>query len=188
VARGALLLEVLLALGLFVAAGMVVLSTVAQSVRSLQVAREKETAADLARSAMAKLEAGIETATTLNGPVPVWRDEGDTAHVDAGPVVDSGWELEVETAPSEFEGLTIAVVTARRTRPLLGSEGASPVSCTLRQLVRLSDRAEDKAGERDDISVEAERGAAELPEEPSVAAPPEERGSPREPARRGGSR
>ena len=61
--RGALLLEVVLALALFVTAGIAILSMVGQSVGSLKSAREKLHAADLARSAMAKIEAGRSTIT-----------------------------------------------------------------------------------------------------------------------------
>src|SRR5437762_4748194 len=52
-------------------------SLVDRAVEGMQRSRLSEKAADLARSAMAKMEAGIETAGTLNGPVRAWMaDEG----------------------------------------------------------------------------------------------------------------
>ncbi|MBC7771966.1 MAG: hypothetical protein H7210_05690, partial [Pyrinomonadaceae bacterium] len=56
--RGTMLLEVMLALALFIGAGAAVLSIVGQSVGSLKATRERQHAVDLARSAMAELEAG----------------------------------------------------------------------------------------------------------------------------------
>lgn len=149
--RGALLLEVLLALALFVTAGMAILSMVGQSVGSLRAARDEQHAADLARSAMAKIEAGIETAEVLNGPVPAWREETD-ADADGNAGKATEWELSVQTAPSNYPGLTLVTVIARK------SAGAG-TSYTLKQLVRALAKAEDEAGGMDDVAAEAARGA-----------------------------
>ncbi len=153
--RGALLLEVMLAIALFVSAGMVVLSMVGQSVGSLEASRDKQRAVDLARSAMAKLEAGIETAQVMNGPVPVWQDETESAGMDMGAPAESGWELRIETEPSGFDGLTAVTVTAKKT--------AGGASYTLKQLVRMSSKGEDNVGGVDEVIKEAERGAREGP-------------------------
>jgi hypothetical protein len=162
--RGALLMETILALAIFVMAGTAVLSLMRGAAGGLIQAREMEKAADLARSAMAKMEAGLATPQTLNGPVRPWlvedaekgeRHEG----VDEG--ASSGWELEIDTEKSQFTGLTSVTVKAVK-RGEGGSGGATPeVSYTLRQLVRLGGKGEDKAGDADPLVEIARKGAGD---------------------------
>ncbi len=156
--RGALLMEVMLALTLFVTAGMVILSLVGQSVATLRAARDKEHAVDLARSAMAKMEGGIETAEGLNGPVRPWRDDaaGEAAPDDGSAATP--WELRIRTEPSPFDGLTLVTVTASKSADVGG--GGAGVSYTMRQLVRLAAKGEDTVGRADDLSGAARRGAS----------------------------
>lgn len=157
--RGALLMEVVLSLALLVTVGMVVLSAISRSTGGLRLARERQMAVDLARSAMAKLEAGIETTTTLGGPVKAWSEDTNLAEVsEEGD--DTGWELVVETEPSQFDGLTYVTITARRA--VVGGfsqtgSGNAGASFTLRQLVRVVAKEEDGIGEKDDVMLEAER-------------------------------
>ena len=155
--RAMLLLEVAAAMAVFVMGGLAILSLVGGSVDSLSAARDAVKAVDLARSGMARLEAGLATPQNLPGPVPAWEDDtdawlGDDAlsaeeghgFADAAPR-PSGWELEVETEPSEFAGLTLVTVTA-----IKRSGESVAASYTLRQLVRLGrEQAEDIAGEPD---------------------------------------
>jgi hypothetical protein len=145
-----MLMEVVLALALVVVVGMPVLSAVSQSTGALRAAREKQVAVDLARSAMAKLEAGIETTTTLSGPVKAWSEDMNLAEVSEDRD-ETGWELQVEAEPSSYEGLTYVTVTARRTDEVASS------AFTLRQLVRLAQREEDGIGEKDAVTIEAEK-------------------------------
>ncbi len=165
--RGALLLEMLVAVGLFVVAGLAIGASVNRGLGALIQDREQTKAADLARSAMAMLEAGIETPQTLNGPVLAWQDDssmlnGDemagpvTQSFDEGAIDDSGWELEVLTEPSEFDGLTIVSVTAMRLDVDSGNIG---ISHTLHQLMRLREEGDDVVGEIDPLMEAAERGA-----------------------------
>lgn len=158
-----MLLEVVLALALTVVVGLVILSAIGQTTDALRRAREKQVAVDLARTALAKLEAGIETTATISGPVPLWTEDANTAEV-AQTAEFSGWELVVDTQPSGFDGLTLVSVTARRSSEELapGDVGESGVSYTLRQVMRLSTLEEDGIGEKDDVSIAAER-AAESP-------------------------
>lgn len=163
--RGALLLEAVIAVAIFVAAGSAILAVVNDSAAAMARARDMIAAADLARSAMARLEAGIANVRELNGPVPLWRDdesarEGDAGSTPAGfadaPPEPSRWELRVTTDRSAFAGLTRVTVEAfKRSAP--GSDRLE-ASYTLRQLVRLSPDAEDRAGEADELSRAAERG------------------------------
>jgi type II secretory pathway pseudopilin PulG len=153
-----LLLEVMLALAIFVMAGTAILALVGRSVAGMERARLAQRAADLARSAMAKIEAGLETPQTLNGPVRAWEPEGEIRGggvVDSLPA-DSGWELKIDTEPSQFAGLTRVTV-----RALKQSAGAERASYTLRQLVRLGGKGEDRAGGTDALAEEAKRGADE---------------------------
>lgn len=152
--RGSMLLEVMLALALFIGAAAAVLSIVGQAVGSLKATRERQHAVDLARSAMAELEAGIRSAETLSGPVMRWQEDGEEA---GGEGRESGWELNVETQPTSFDGLSLVTVKAFRT----GSDPDGSGAFALRQLVRLFARDQEGVGEKDDITREAEKSAAE---------------------------
>ena len=181
--RGAILLEVILALSIFVTSGLAILTLVTQSTSRLTAIRDNETAADLARSAMAQIEAGLATPESLLGPVPDWLEtESGQAMVESelmrgaagggsggldmnvgtseGPAgapasglqgeVDD-WVLEVESNPSQFEGLTTVTVTAVR------GDGADAgvVRYSLTQLVRLSSDEADSVGQFDPLVDEA---------------------------------
>ncbi len=175
--RGVMLMEVVLALALVVVVGMVVLSAVSQSTGALRAAREKQVAVDLARSAMAKLEAGIETTTTLSGPVKAWTEDMNLAEVPEDGD-DTGWELLIESEPSSFDGLTYVTVTARQAS-VDGWGGASGgTGFTLRQLVRLAERDEDGIGEKDDVTVEAEKARERFPSRRNEDRESDDRGRP----------
>ncbi len=160
--RGALLLEVIVALAIFVVAGGAILNLVTQTMTGLERSRLSARGADLARSAIAKIEAGIETAQTLNGPV---ERHAEGAKADAG----RGWELEIETDPSQFRGLTrVEVKAVKRSGERVEAE------YTLVQLVRLGGKGEDKAGEEDSIGEKAKRGLERGGGSGGKAARPEE--------------
>jgi type II secretory pathway pseudopilin PulG len=132
------LLECVVALAIFVGAGLAVLVMVERAVAGATLARDRERAADLARSAMAKLEAGLESPETLAGPVPAWQD--DEAAVSGSSGAPTLWTLEVRTQPSAFQGLTLVTVKAAR---LASAESSTETaSFTLTQLVRLGRAAE----------------------------------------------
>ncbi|MCE7973015.1 MAG: hypothetical protein DYG92_01630 [Leptolyngbya sp. PLA1] len=129
--RGGVLLEVLLALVLFVSAAMATLSLVDRLIENSYTLEQRRIAADLARSAMARLEAGLATPETLSGPVRP--EEGD-----AGVAAISDWVLDVQTETSPFSELTNVSVTAMLAP---GGDVEHPkTSFTLRQLVRLARR------------------------------------------------
>ncbi|MCC6659279.1 MAG: hypothetical protein IT437_00165 [Phycisphaerales bacterium] len=153
---GMLLLEVVAAIAVFVMGGMAILSLVGGSADSLSASRDAVKAVDLARSGMARLEAGLATPQNLPGPVPLWDDDadawlGDDSAPETGGFADaaprpSGWELEVATEPSRFAGLTLVTVTAVKR-----SGETVAASYTLRQLVRLGRGGEEGAGELEDF-------------------------------------
>ncbi len=158
--RAWVLLEVMLAISIFTMAALVVLSVMGQAARNVEITRLELESLDLARSAMARLEAGLKSADELRGPVPRWNqhetDPGVAAAFEDDLPEPSGWELEIETEPSSFAGLTLVSVTAQRRDE---ATGLSSFGTTLRQLVRLSARSEDTIGQEDAITEEARRGA-----------------------------
>jgi type II secretory pathway pseudopilin PulG len=173
--RGALLLETILALAVFILAGTAILSLLRTAAAGLVSAREVEQAADLARSAMAKIEAGLATPLTLNGPVRSWLEEdaerGERHEgLSTRPEPAASWELDIQTTPSQFRGLTRVSITAMKHG---GGSGQPAASYTLHQLVRLGGKGEDRAGDEDPLVEIARRGAAERPA-PARQSPPQE--------------
>lgn len=140
--RGQLLLELLLSVAIFVAAAITISSIVRRAQDSLRQTRDQHVAADLAQSALARIESGLATPESLNGPVPDWpSDDPDapTGFDDAPPT--GAWRIEIATEASAFPGLTRVSVTARRDDPTL-----PPASFTMHQLVRLGQNAVDTVG------------------------------------------
>ncbi|MBM4108612.1 MAG: hypothetical protein FJ255_07340 [Phycisphaerae bacterium] len=133
--HGGVLLEVMLAVALFVAAGLAVVSASDRASMASEHARLAVRAGDLARSAMALIEAGLATPESLHGPVRSWRsiagavDEGPVAE---GPAPDErGWELQIQTEPLALDGLVKVSVEAR----LLSESGLVRASRRLIQVV-----------------------------------------------------
>lgn len=127
--RGAILLEVLLALALFVAGALVIMAAMDGSAGAISRARDTARAADLARSAMSRIEAGQARPETMSGPV---MDEN-------GEVLeDEAWELEVRTEPAGPAGLSKVTVRAML-RPTPGSD-REVASFELVQAMRLARR------------------------------------------------
>ncbi len=153
--RGSILLECMFALAIFIGAGVAIYSAVTRSVESVERTTRIERAADLARGAIAQISAGIAEPETLNGPVPEWRDERDGTFDESGAV--SAWELEIETEPSQFDGLTLVRVRALLRDPPGGDHIAA--SFELAQLVRLS-QVSAVPVEEDPLMEAARRGAA----------------------------
>ena len=167
--RAAILLEALIAVLLFTVLALVVLTALRQSAGSTQRLRDTSRAADLARSAMAQIEAGLARPETLSGPASLSLDTEPIEETgafdedaigggfDEDPQDDSLWELEVETERSQFRNLSLVSVRALR-RAAPGSEQVV-ADYTLRQLVRLGRAPEDTIGGVDGLMREAERGA-----------------------------
>lgn len=132
--RGAVLMEVLLALVLFVAAALAALGVLDRSMDSLTAVRQRDAGWDIARSAISRLEAGMATPETLAGPV---RPEGS----DAFDADAAQWEIEIDTQPSEFAELSRVTVRAVRRR----AGGEPVVDAELHQLVRLLRSVEEPA-------------------------------------------
>lgn len=130
---GALLLEVLIALAVFVGAGLAIISVLEQSLSAMSRMRDARQASDLAASAMARLEAGIDTPETLDGEVPAWEDQSDGSTL----VAPAGgrWEIDVRTDTSQFPGVIRVTVEAIKYSSDEGSD-AVRASWKLSQLIR----------------------------------------------------
>ena len=146
--RGAILLEAVIALAIFLAVAAFVL---AASRRSLGVARAAALEArstDLARSALAAIDAGLVPTAALDGGDGLleaigWLDPEDAAADAAGFDAGRGrWSVEVTMDPSGFAGLTMAEVVAWWSPPGMDTAPDDPEAearVSLRGLVRLAD-------------------------------------------------
>lgn len=117
--RGLLLLELVIALAIFVTVGTLILSTIRQALLSTQQARDIVRAEDFAASVLALVETDLDTPDNLNGPLPEWDPEegyfgGALASASAMGFGASGgenWIIEIETAPAGVPGFTSIIVT-----------------------------------------------------------------------------
>lgn len=157
--RGAVLLEMLIAMALFVGAASMLSQLQASINNSLERARLRVEAMDLARKALAELEAGIITVSDLRSLH--LRTEQSTLRQDRALSTEdlanpSPWIASVRTERSPYEGLTLVELTVTHTdrpgeRALVRDFGpdeereADDVTVTVRQLVRLRDDADEEA-------------------------------------------
>jgi len=158
-ARAALLLEVLVSLAILVTLSMAISAVVRDSSERLSLSSERVVAEDMARSALAQIEAGIATPESLNGPVPAWDPAGaalelgdeigprssDEIELGSGSAEPSGWVLQIDTQPSPYDGLTLVSVRAER-------EETPGLNATIHQLIRFRDAGPEGVGELDEIS------------------------------------
>ncbi len=127
--RGAFLLEVIVALAVFVGTGLAILAAVRQSQGNLIHSLESSRATDLAASAAAEIATGIDSIDNLDGPVESAADNPLALAATANdPTATAAWTLEITVEPSEFQNLDILVVTATR-------DAAFPISHTIRRLI-----------------------------------------------------
>jgi type II secretory pathway pseudopilin PulG len=131
VARGDILLEVMVALGVFVVGAALLLATATETLAALERAERRERAIDLARSALARLEAGVVNLQDLRA--------GRSEAEEGGAWGDDRVRLSVRTRRSEWPGLSLIEVQVRDTD---ATEDEAPL-CTIRQLVELRRRAVD---------------------------------------------
>jgi len=111
---GALLLELLIALTIFVAAGLTVLAVIRQSVGDARAVDLQLRAQDLVFSAAARIASGVSTPEQEHGPVPVWSDDEANGGFDDRPPPSSGWSIRVETSRSGFGDAGLIRISALR--------------------------------------------------------------------------
>lgn len=173
---GAILLETVIAVAMLTMAAITILGAVNQGVVVMERSRMALRASDLARSAMAEIEAGISTPESLLGPVPQAEpsksEDGEpaTEFQDSLPP-ESGWELDISVAPSPFAGLSVVSVRAFTERA-----GSAAASYTLVQLVRLGGDEPDQAGREGELLRESERGLRSRDSRGATPGQPPERG------------
>jgi len=143
-ARGAILLEVMLALGLFVGSAAFCLAVTRSLFAALDRADRRQFAVDLARSRLAELEAGMVNLQELRGE---WRggvgSREDDVDLEARAPVRA-WQIEVTTSLSEYRGLSLIELTVTEVQPGTGAASDDGVRYTLRQLIALREQdAED---------------------------------------------
>ncbi len=165
IARGWVLLEMMVSLAIFAMTALAVLAAIDRGLSSAERTRGQAQAVDLATSTMVKLEAGLGTVQNLAGPVPAWEpplvsdgpfDESAPGGFSETLPAESLWEIEIDTIRSEFPGLThVTVTVVKRASP---DSESLVASYTLHQLVRLADAEEDVVGELDEIAIEAMQG------------------------------
>jgi len=145
---GALLMEALVALAVFLMAGIGILALMHQGRESMRRADELVRACDLARSAMARLECGLAGVTELDGPASLWGAQ-DAATIGHNTPASDEWMIEVQTRRSGVDGLTAVTIVARKEN---GRDAPGEVSYTLRQHVRLGREQLPDAAPEDAIS------------------------------------
>lgn len=126
--RGFVLLDLVLALAMFVVGGLAILSQLDFGARRIIDAEHRIGAVGVARTALGLLESGAMSDRELTGPASEWASLAtESAAFDA----PSDWMCEVDLEPSAWPGLSLATVRVRR----LEADGEGPVLATLRQLV-----------------------------------------------------
>lgn len=131
---GGILLETMIAVAVFTAAAALLLRTSTQAIADLDLAEQRSMAIDLARSAIARLEAGAVNLADLRAGRVTPEDEGSALE-------ESLFRVQVATRRSAFPGLTVVEVSVH------GRDAAADAAplAILRQLVEL--RREDEEPE-----------------------------------------
>lgn len=125
------MLDLVLALALFVVGGLAVLTQLDFGARRIIDAEHRMGAVGVARTAIGLLENGAMGDRELTGPASMWATPLSEI---AGLDPQAEWMCEVELEPSEWPDLTLATVRVRRVPAGADTDG-SPVLATLRQLV-----------------------------------------------------
>lgn len=148
--RGGLLLETLVAVAIFVGVATFSLAAVRDGIAAAERARLRLVAVGLATSRIAEVEAGLVS------PWKVGEADGldDESTFDAE---DSPLRLEMEAAPSNFDGLVRVVVSVYEEAS--GSSAANPPRRLARLVALVPDVSADAGG--DDVDLEADGSSSE---------------------------
>ncbi|MBX3366865.1 MAG: hypothetical protein KF912_06070 [Phycisphaeraceae bacterium] len=135
--RGAILLELLLAVVLFAMAGLAIHGALDHALDRSTLTAERLRAADLAWSAISLIESGVVQPESIDGPIeessPLWMGPPPGAGVNdpqLGPW--SGWGIRVETEPTQFRSHMLVSIGVVRS---VGTE--ERLIYTARQIVRI---------------------------------------------------
>lgn len=132
---GVVLLDLVVALALFVVGGLAVLAQLDSGARRVIDAEHRVGAYGVARTALALLESGAMGDRELSGPASAWAtpavgSAGGSTSMEPG----AQWVCEVDLEPSSWPELSLATVRVRRV-PAGAEADGQPVLATLRQLV-----------------------------------------------------
>ena len=148
--HGAILLETVIALALFIGAAAFTTMALSQTLAGLDRAEREARALDLARSVMAQLQAGLLDLAEVRDGEDAFDAVGSVEFADHPEQEEhwiAGWTLEITTERSEFTGLSLVTVEVREAEDEstleFGADGEGSASATLRQLLRVSDSEED---------------------------------------------
>jgi len=152
--RGFALIDVVVALSIFVVGGLAILTQVRAGGARVLEAERRAAAVGVARSAMALLEAGLASERTLAGPPGEWlledpAGDGERRPAGLGAAVAGVWTVEVQLDPAPYTGLTLAtvrVLPAEAESDADGGRGPTPAVAVLRQLVPLDGGAAAGSG------------------------------------------
>ncbi len=147
---GALLIELLVALALFVVGGLIILGSLRQGVGNAVRALDADRAADIAASAFAEVAAGLSTAERIDGVVERWQDPAAEGGFEDLPPDPLPWIIEASTDRSTFGDLTLLTVVVRSAGEA-GVPDEGGVTHTLRGLVHVARRVEDAGPELDPL-------------------------------------
>ena len=145
--RGGVLFEVLLSIALFVGAAAFAFSATRNVFSGLDRTYREQQAADLARSKLAELEAGLIGLGDLRGE-PIRSVGSIESYVDdewRDGAAAPRWIVEADTQRTEHTGLTLVEITVSET-----TDSDQAVAYTLRTLMRLRD-TRDEEYEEDDL-------------------------------------
>jgi hypothetical protein len=148
--HASVLFEVLVAVAILVGSGTAIMAAADRGERLLRRGRDLAQASDLARSVMAAIEAGLVTpqnapASVRCGPVgAAWLTLDPDNRLPESVAGEARWTVEVESEPTEWNGLAFVRVLVRDRR---AGEGAPP-ACTMVQIVRLTPEGSDMAGQK----------------------------------------
>ena len=149
--RGAILLETLIALALFLGAAGFALGAMRTALGRMERSMLEGAAVDLAQSKLAELEAGISDLADLRDSGSALDRVGSVDIEDLAPTAvpyGERWELDVETEPTEFDGLSLVTITIREIPD--DPEQLDVFSVSVHQLMALRDD-DDAAYDEDDL-------------------------------------
>ncbi|MEO1008177.1 MAG: hypothetical protein AAFX79_06400 [Planctomycetota bacterium] len=137
------LLDLMVALSIFVLGGLAILTQVGFGTRLVIESERRAAAEGIARSALALLEGGAATERSLSGPVDEWLLPLDVLDAQGEPT-GWRWECEVDLEASRWRDLSLA--TVRVFRVPIGSDAEVAPLATLRQLIDPSPLDADEPG------------------------------------------
>lgn len=142
------LLEVMIAIALFIGAGAFTLGAVNNTLNAIMYNQRQAMAVDIARSKLAELEAGLIDVADLREADGT--AIGSIAPSQLGDAAATLWEFDVRTTPTEYGNLSLVELTITESPDDPTVDPDSLVSYTIRQLIELRPD-DDAAFEEDDL-------------------------------------